>query len=52
MKLKVTDDSIYITKEMAEDVRYIPEWARQRLVVVDFSKEEEEQEDDSDNKKR
>lgn len=47
MKLKVTDDSIYTTKEMAQDAAYIPEWVWKRLVVVDFSKEEKEQEDET-----
>lgn len=47
MKLKVTDDSIYITREMAEDAAYIPEWARKRIKIVDFPKEEEEHEDDT-----
>ena len=46
----VLNDTIYITREMAEDVLYIPEWAQGRIVLVDFLKEEEEQEYDSNNK--
>lgn len=34
-------DPIYISREQLEDMRYIPDNVRCRLVIVDFVKEEE-----------
>ena len=34
-------DPIYISREQLEDMRYIPDNVRRRLVIVDFIKEEE-----------